>query len=313
MGLQAVLESTKFKKVMVYIYGWGATVVLVGAMFKIMHWPGAGPMLVVGLSVEALIFFLAGLEPYHPEIDWTRVYPELIVHEGEEKVEHAKAPKTLAKKGTPAVDKLEESLQSAGLQPDVFARLSEGLKNLTATSAKIGDITEAVAATSDYTKNLKSASSSVATLSDTYQKSSQGIAASTDSYKQAVDSLNFSVDGLTDAYGKSSPKVSEAGSNFVAAYNKLSQAMNIDFTGLAEGNKNYTLGLASLNKNLSALNAIFELQLQEADLEKMMTDLQGSVEQSAKYNQEITKLGRQLEALNTVYGNMLAAMNVHVK
>jgi uncharacterized protein involved in exopolysaccharide biosynthesis len=68
-----------------------------------------------------------------------------------------------------------------------------------------------------------------------------------------------------------------------------------------------------LNKNLSALNAIFELQLQEADLEKMMTDLQGSVEQSAKYNQEITKLGRQLEALNTVYGNMLAAMNVHVK
>lgn len=312
MGLQAVLESTKFKKVMVYVYGWGATVVLVGAMFKIMHWPGAGPMLVVGLSVEALIFFLAGLEPYHPEIDWTRVYPELIVHEGEE-TSHAKAPKKAEKKGTPAIDKFEESLQSAGLQPEVFQRLSEGLKNLTTTSAKIGDISDAVAATSDYTKNIKTASSSVATLADTYQKSSAGIAASSDSYKQAVESLNFSVDGLNDAYGKSSVKVSEAGSNFVTAYNKLSQAMNIDFSGLAEGNKNYTTGLASLNKNLSALNAIFELQLQEADLEKMMTDLQGSVEQSAKYNKEITKLGRQLEALNTVYGNMLAAMNVQVK
>jgi len=312
MGLQAVLESTKFKKVMVYIYGWGATVVLIGAMFKIMHWPGAGPMLVVGLSVEALIFFLAGLEPYHPEIDWTRVYPELIVHEGEEDG-HAKAPKKVEKKGTPAVDKFEESLQSAGLKPDVFQKLSDGLKNLTTASAKIGDITEAVSVTSDYTKNLKSASTSVATLTDTFQKSSQGIAASSDSYKQSVESLNFSVDGLNDAYGKSAVKVSEAGANFVASYNKLSQAMNIDFTGLAEGNKNYTQGLTSLNKNLSALNAIFELQLQEADLEKMMSDLQGSVEQSAKYNKEITKLGRQLEALNTVYGNMLAAMNVQVK
>jgi len=312
MGLQAIIESTKFKKVMVYIYGWGATVVLIGAMFKIMHWPGAGPMLVVGLSTEAVIFFLAGLEPYHPEIDWTRVYPELIVHEGEEDA-HSKTPKKVEKKGTPAVDKLEESLQAAGMNADVFQRLGEGLKNLTTASSKITDLTDAHAATSEYTKNLKTASSSVAVLADTYKKTSDEIKASSGSYKQAVDSLNFSVDGLTDSYGKLAPKVTEANSSFLAAYNKLTQSLNIDFAGLSDGNKNYTAGLATLNKNLSALNAIFELQLQEADLEKMMSDLQGSVEQSAKYNQEITKLGRQLEALNTVYGNMLAAMNVHVK
>jgi uncharacterized protein involved in exopolysaccharide biosynthesis len=58
------------------------------------------------------------------------------------------------------------------------------------------------------------------------------------------------------------------------------------------------------------LNAIFELQLNETDLDQMMADLQGSVEHSKKYNQEITKLGQKLEALNTVYGNMLSAMNV---
>jgi len=313
MGITSFVESTGYKKVLVYVYGWGATVVLIGAMFKIMHWPGAGPMLVVGLSVEALIFFLSGLEPYHPEIDWTRVYPELVVHEGEADAHAAKAPKKDEKKGTPAVDKLEQSLQDAGLKPDVFQRLGEGLKNLTAASTKISDLTDAHAATSEYTKNLKSASSSVANLADTYKKTSDEIKVSSGSYKQAVDSLNFSVDGLTDSYGKLAPKVTEANTSFLAAYNKLTQSLNIDFAGLSDGNKNYTAGLATLNKNLSALNAIFELQLQEADLEKMMTDLQGSVEQSAKYNQEITKLGRQLEALNTVYGNMLAAMNVHVK
>jgi len=58
---------------------------------------------------------------------------------------------------------------------------------------------------------------------------------------------------------------------------------------------------------------IFELQLNEADLDKMMEDLNGSVEQSRKYNTEITKLGKRLESLNNVYGNMLSAMNVNIK
>jgi hypothetical protein len=60
------------------------------------------------------------------------------------------------------------------------------------------------------------------------------------------------------------------------------------------------------------LNAIFELQLNETDLDQMMSDLQGSVAHSKKYNEEISKLGQKLEALNTVYGNMLSAMNVRM-
>ncbi|HUP11506.1 MAG TPA: gliding motility protein GldL, partial [Niastella sp.] len=64
-------------KIMPKVYGIGAAIVIVGALFKIMHWPGAGPMLVVGLSTEAVIFFFSAFEPPHEEIDWSLVYPEL--------------------------------------------------------------------------------------------------------------------------------------------------------------------------------------------------------------------------------------------
>ncbi|MPT34605.1 MAG: gliding motility protein GldL, partial [Flavobacterium sp.] len=65
------------KKVMNFAYGMGAAVVIVGALFKIMHWPGASPMLIIGLGVEAFIFALSAFDPVEKELDWSLVYPEL--------------------------------------------------------------------------------------------------------------------------------------------------------------------------------------------------------------------------------------------
>tara|TARA_R100001510_G_C7654188_1_gene212811 strand:- start:2405 stop:2884 length:480 start_codon:yes stop_codon:yes gene_type:complete len=62
---------------MKYTYGIGAAIVIMGALFKIMHWPFASEMLIVGLSVEAMIFLMSVAEPVHMEKDWTRVFPEL--------------------------------------------------------------------------------------------------------------------------------------------------------------------------------------------------------------------------------------------
>lgn len=62
---------------MKYLYGWGASIVLLGALFKLMHWPGAGIMLTIGMSTEAVIFFFSAFEPLADEVDWTIVYPEL--------------------------------------------------------------------------------------------------------------------------------------------------------------------------------------------------------------------------------------------
>ena len=77
MGFIDKLQSKKGKKFMGYLYGWGASIVIVGAMFKIQHWPGASAMLVGGLSIEAIIFFFSAFEPIHEHDDWGLVYPEL--------------------------------------------------------------------------------------------------------------------------------------------------------------------------------------------------------------------------------------------
>ena len=88
MSIAELVETDGWKKFMAKVYGWGASVVMIGALFKIQHYPGAGPMLVVGLLTEAVIFFFSAFEPVHAEIDWTLVYPELIPAPENEEVEN---------------------------------------------------------------------------------------------------------------------------------------------------------------------------------------------------------------------------------
>ena len=77
MSGNSLFASKKWKNFMAKLYGFGAAVVIVGALFKIQHWPGAGLMLIVGLGTEAVIFIFSAFEPLHEEYDWTLVYPEL--------------------------------------------------------------------------------------------------------------------------------------------------------------------------------------------------------------------------------------------
>ena len=77
MNVAEIVQSSGWKNFMAKLYGIGAAVVIIGALFKIMHWPGASAMLTVGLGTEAIIFFFSAFEPLHEELDWTLVYPEL--------------------------------------------------------------------------------------------------------------------------------------------------------------------------------------------------------------------------------------------
>jgi len=77
MSLAEIVQSSGWKNFMAKLYGIGASVVIIGALFKIQHWNGAGLMLAIGLFTEAVIFFFSAFEPLHEEVDWTLVYPEL--------------------------------------------------------------------------------------------------------------------------------------------------------------------------------------------------------------------------------------------
>ena len=266
MGLASFTQGKGFKNFMAKLYGWGAAVVILGALFKIQHWEGAGLMLTVGLLTEAVIFFFSAFEPPHEDVDWSLVYPELAgMHEpGFDK--HKK------KKADPISQELDKLLSDAKIGPDLIASLGTGLRTLGENTAKMSDLSSATVATDDNVKNVQNATKSVGSLAGAYEKATQ-----------AMNSLSTSSDDV----------------------------------------KVYNDQVSSAGKNLAALNAIYELQLQDSNkhlketskfydgINELMANLNSSVEDTKKYKDEVSKLAKNLSSLNTVYGNMLSAMNMN--
>ncbi len=261
------MGGKKWKSFMAKLYGFGAAIVIVGAMFKIMHWPGAGPMLVVGLSTEAVIFFFSAFEPPHEEIDWSLVYPELAGMHGEE-TEHKQIEEETEDKGS-LTEQLDNMLEDAKIGPELIASLGEGMRSLSDQASKLSNITDASVATNDYVSSVQSAAKNVSTLSDSYSKAAESLMGLTVNNDESA------------SFGDQIVKVS---------------------------------------KNLSALNASYELQLQGSNdhlkatskfydgLENLMKNLNDSVDDTKKYKEQIAQLSTNLESLNTIYGNMLTAM-----
>ena len=162
------MQSKKGKIVIGYIYGWGAAVVLVGALFKFTHWlPGqaANIMLAVGLSVEAFIFIMSSFESPHMEPDWTKVYPELA--EGGETSTERKARNT----NNTSATQLDEMFAKANINEQVLERLGAGISKLSENAAQMAEISNAVAATNDYAKAMKKATEAVGALEVQLQSS----------------------------------------------------------------------------------------------------------------------------------------------
>lgn len=270
MGFIQALQSKKGKKFMGYLYGWGAAIVIVGAMFKIQHWPGAGAMLVSGLTIEAIIFFFSAFEPIHEETDWSLVYPELRGMHDDEHGDSHEVKKVHGK--DPVAQELDKMLEEAKIGPELIESLGTGLRSLSEQAGKLTNITDASVATESFVQEVKGATKNMSDLSEGYMKATRSLS-------QIAES---NVDG--QAYGEQIQQVS---------------------------------------KNLAALNAVYELQLQSSSdhlkattkmfdgIEGMVKNLQDSIEDTSRYKDEIGRLASNLGALNTVYGNMLAAMNVN--
>jgi gliding motility-associated protein GldL len=298
MSLAELVQSSGWKNFIAKLYGLGASIVIVGALFKIQHWPLAGTMLTVGLLTEAVIFFFSAFEPLHEEIDWTLVYPELagIPEEGEELPAHGTGKQRDAGArgiagggggygggaGSAALAKFDEMLEKAEITPELFQKLGVGMK-------KLGDATANISAMND-------------------------ISAASSKYMSTMDVANESLGKLAESYQSTTKVINETGSN----YKNIAESLST----IETGGKSYQLQLETLNKNLSALNAVYELQKKGADdhlkesealykgLQGLMKNLTDSAGDTQKYREQITKLNENLTALNSVYGNMLAAMNV---
>jgi gliding motility-associated protein GldL len=288
MSGNSLFASKKWKNFMAKLYGFGAAVVIVGALFKIMHWPFAGPMLVIGLGTEAVIFFFSAFEPLHEEVDWTLVYPELAGINDEEGG-RGRELGAAGKEGDSVTGQLDKMLEEAKIGPELLESLGQGFQRLSDSTQKLGEIADASVASKEFSDNMNKASGTVSALSQAYER--------------ANESVSSSVDQLAGAYGRASKTLES-------------------FALANEESQNYNDQLGKISKNLSALNAAYELQLQGSNehlkatntlyegIGRVLSNLNESLDDTQKYRQEINTLATNLEQLNTVYGNMLTAMNV---
>jgi len=303
MKLREIVQSSGWKNFMAKLYGWGASIVILGALFKIQHYAGAGLMLIIGMSTECVIFFFSAFEPSHEEPDWTLVYPELAGLTDEDEMESLPLGRDHDRRyggSSSALEKFDSLLESAEITPELFYKLGQGLSKLSDTTEKLNDISDASVATNKYVESMK--------------KASDTIDHHTEAYVSSSEELKGSVNRLSESYDKTANLIAGSGTN----YQRLAES----FTHIEDGSKSYNEQLETLNKNLSALNAVYELQLQNSNEQlkkaevtysgfvQMMEDLKDSAESSQKYREEVTKLSKNLSELNTIYGNMLAAMNV---
>jgi methyl-accepting chemotaxis protein len=306
-----------------YFYSIGASVVLLGALFKLQHWTGGSTMLMIGMSCEALIFFLSAFEPMIETPDWTKVYPQLNPDfEFEEEIE---LPVKSTSRGG-----FDDLLEKAEITPEMLSKLKKGIQDLTNTAKGISEISSATLATELYVKNLGNASQSMNSFSEINNKATQSVERSlgdlVHSYEHSSKLISGSSKELAESFADSTKKINQqltsTSEKLTVSYKEFTESIHKDITAINENSKSYSGEISRINASMSSLNSSYELHLQnvkkltetaaksvtdQAGLQQMVSE---TLEEAKKYHQLTERMNKNLEALNQVYGNMLGAMNI---
>jgi gliding motility-associated protein GldL len=262
------LTDLIFVTLMPKVYGIGAAVVIIGALFKIQHWEGANLMLIAGLGTEAVIFFLSAFEPKHAEADWSKVYPELA-EDYEGPVNQPSRISNRPGAGESPLLKIDEMLKTAKVDQNLLDNLGKGLTNLASSASQMSSLSNAAVATNDYAKNVQAASSSLMEMNK--------------SYGTAMKAVGLMADASKDT----------------SEYHSQVQKVTKNLTAL---NTVYEMELKDADTHVKSLNKYYE------SLTGAMQGLAKTGDNTAKFTAELGKLTDNLTSLNKVYGSMLTAM-----
>lgn len=279
MSFSEVRDSAGYQKFTALAYGLGASVVIIGALFKIMHWPGAGPVLTAGMCTEAFLFALSAFDKPHTEYKWDRVYPQLLVED------ETAAPGTGLMNSNVANGGDEGKLEIQKIRDMVDSELDNlknGIHSLSTTASQLTDLSSAAAVSNEYTNNLRQASNAASAFASSQQN-----------LKDSSDSLVSSYQSIASSIGSAS-----------------------------QGSKNFADQIDGINRNISTINSVFELQVKSVNeqneamktlasaVKTIETSLNGSAAEAEEYKKQVALLASQMKSLNSIYGGMLSAMTI---
>jgi gliding motility-associated protein GldL len=241
------LKSHRSKVVMNFIYGAAAAVVIVGALFKILHWPLANEMLIIGMFTEAFVFLVSAFDAPADEYEWERVYPVLVDDD------FVPEEKALDTSWTNSLSELDGS---------VFGDLSSTLTGLNDNVSKLSSVTDAAGATEDYTSKIREAASKVESLNQSYGIAVDSMAgfanAATDAkaYHEQVQNITTNLKQLNSIYELELQDAQTHLKSLNQFYGSLSEAMS-SMSDAARDAESYKEGMATLTTNLQKLNRVY--------------------------------------------------------
>lgn len=186
---------------------WGATVVIIGLMFKILYWPYGEWFIAIGLSVEALLFFIMGFMSAEKDVDWTRVYPELdedFNGELPKRSATVAVAQPTAIGNTAALDKL---LQDAKIDENLIGNLGDGLRTFSDKVSAISKVADTAVATNQFADKLNAASTGASQLSHAFERAAADLQTFNEAsgdmqqFKEQVSTFNKNLTSLNAIYG----------------------------------------------------------------------------------------------------------------
>jgi len=275
-AFDALLRSRGYRIAMKYLYAWGASVVIIGALFKILHLPGANEMLIVGLGTEAVVFFVSGLEPLPEDEkhwDWSKVFPQLKEEEEESPPELG-----LGVGGggglMPGLGPGIKSLQESSLTPDLLEQLASSIEGLRVSVTSLSDITDAAVATNEFAEKVRQASARVEQLSQSYAVTADAMA--------------------------------KIASSFGDIQSYQAQIKTLAHT-ISQLNAVYESELQEMQKHIAAIGRFY------GGLGRVLSSIEATAQDAEQLRQELLGLNNNLRGLNAVYGGMLSGITAAIQ
>lgn len=338
-------ESYQGKKVTGIIYSAGASVVIIGALFKIMHFPGAGPVLMTGMITESLLFMIGVLDKPHQDFHWENVFPQVCGYgtEPEYLAELQSRPRpTLLGAGSeqgvaPTQTENKQKANVPALTEKDMEALKEGIDGLAKTAVQLQDLGKVAVASNKLGEKMEAAGEKMdaagAKMDAAAEAVGQKVTAAADAAGQKMVAAGDKLAVIGEAAAKfaaSSDAVTKKNEELGAAYGTIVT----DMQGVVTETKNLQKGIEGVGTKLSSLNSVYELQLaalqaqvdayklqttqvnaatdqvkaMTADVQKMQASINEAAKEQAAYEASAKKLAQQVADLNKVYGNMLSAL-----